>query len=257
MGEFPKRIRVRGFFLLLGFSPLIAILVLLALFGVAPGAASVSLMVVGIGLAFLIWTSPASSEELQRLEMQRRRQEAAEAEQRLPPVVPTLDLAGVRIALSGRALQPIQTALASATNETYGAKTRTVISAICKQREDWLFASLESTPRRDATQIMLAAQRLMEDAARRFTVGSDVTSEDGEAPFRSGSHGDSVFVVCIVFACGADISSHQDESHQDTEALMTQLHTLAERPHTFEIFVSGLFSIDELTQRDPAMRGIA
>ena len=252
-----NRIGVRGFFLLLGFAPLIAILVLLVLVGVAPGAAFLSLILVGIGIAFLIWTGPASSEELQRFEMQRRRQEAAEAEQRLPSVLPTLDLAGVRIALSGRALQPIRTALASATNETYGAKTRTVISAIWKQREDWLFASLESTPRRDATQITLAAKRLMEDAARRFAVASDMVSQDGDSPFRSGSYGDSVFVVCIVFASDAEISAHQNESHQDTEALMKQLHTLAERPHTFDIFVSGLFSIDELTQRDPAMRGIA
>lgn len=59
-----------------------------------------------------------------------------------------------------------------------------------------------------------------------------------------------MFVVGIVFTCGADILARQEETHQDTEALMKQ-------PHTFEIFVSSLFSIDELALRDPAMRGIA
>ena len=82
-------------------------------------------------------------------------------------------------------------------------------------------------------------------------------NQDGNDPFRSGSFGDSVFVVSIVFTCAGEITAHAEESHHDTMALMKQLHTLAERPHTFDVFVSGLFSIDELSRRDPAMRGIA
>lgn len=175
-----------------------------------------------------------------------------------PNLLPeTLDLAGIRIALSGRAWQAVRAAVPDLRGPATLSQVRALVSTLLAQQEAWVFTSLESTPRRPLAQLAQAATRLMEDAMKRFP--APPTGEQGTSDaFRSPTtRGDSVFVVSLVFTSRANITDHRGESHEQTRELLAEMSTLAARVHTLDVFVSGLLSVDELAQRDPAMRGIA
>jgi len=174
----------------------------------------------------------------------------------LAPEASTLDLAGVRIALAGRTRDMVCAQILDARGEPDLSQVRSTTQALLKHQDAWVFTSLESTPRREAAQIISAAARLIDDATRRFPAAPDALRRDGDAPFRSGSHGDSVFVVSLVVTTSEHLRAHQDESHRQTKVLLEHLG-LAEQVHSFVVVVSDLFSIDELIERDPAMQGIA
>ena len=169
----------------------------------------------------------------------------------------TLDLAGIRIAMSGRALADVRAAIPDTRGPATLNQVRSVASTLLGLQECWVFTSLESTPRRPLAQLAQAASRLMDDASKRFPapVSTDTSTHDA---FRSPTtRGDSVFVVSLVFTSRANITDHKGESHEQTRELLTEMSSLAERVHTLDVFVSGVLSVDELAQRDPAMRGIA
>lgn len=169
----------------------------------------------------------------------------------------TLDLAGLRIAMSGRALADVRAAIPDMRGPTTLDQVRGVVSTLLALQESWVFTSLESTPRRPLAQLAQATSRLMDDAIKRFPAPVSIDASTHSA-FRSPTtRGDDVFVVSVVFTSRADITDHQGESHEQTRELLTQMGTLAARVHTLDVFVSGVLSVDELAQRDPAMRGIA
>ena len=53
------------------------------------------------------------------------------------------------------------------------------------------------------------------------------------------------------------VRSEVGESHEQTRELLREMDTLAQRVHTLDVQLSGVLSVDDLAQRDPAMRGIA
>lgn len=167
-----------------------------------------------------------------------------------------LDLAGIRIALSGRAFATIRAAIRDARGTANVHEVHSVLTTLLAHEDAWVFTSLESTPRRPLAQLAPAARRLIEDALRRFP--SNAAAAPTHDSFRAtNSRPDSVFVVSLVFTSRANISDHKGESLLDTKALLQELDTLAGQVHTLDVFVSDPLSIDELAQRDPAMRGIA
>lgn len=176
----------------------------------------------------------------------------------MPEALPeSLDLAGVRIAMSGRALADVRAAIPDTRGPATVNQVRSVVSTLLALQDSWVFTSLESTPRRPLAQLAQAASRLMDDAIKRFPVPSSGEPGTPDA-FRSPTtRGDSVFVVSLVFTSRENITDHQGESHEQTRELLTEMSTLAARVHTLDVFVSGVLSVDELAQRDPAMRGIA
>jgi hypothetical protein len=169
-----------------------------------------------------------------------------------------MDMAGVRVALSGYAFDAIRGAVKDSRGTAKVHEVKALVAALLANAEAWVFTSLDSTPRRPFSQLALAATRLMDDAVRRFPAARAPSPTTAPNPFRaSTSRADSLFVVSLVFTSRANITDHKGESHQETRALLEELGALAGQVHTLDVFVSDTLSIDELAKRDPAMRGIA
>jgi hypothetical protein len=134
-------------------------------------------------------------------------------------------------------------------------QVRALLQALLDVEEAWVFASLESTPRRPEAQIQAAATRLMDDAKERFPLRSTEPIGPEGDPFRSGA--DGVFVLSLVVTSRHSIKGHRADSKQQTRALLRHLRELADEAHTLDVSMSTFLSIDEVTKRDPAMRGIA
>ena len=228
-----------------GLSPPFLIMLALAVYGPTPSQAIVALIaIVAAGAFFWPW----------------ERQNEFNANPRLAPqtVVPipddTLDLAGVRLAIAARS----HPAIARHAMPMRGAneeQVRALLQALLDVEEAWVFASLESTPRRPEAQIQAAATRLMDDAKERFPLPSTEPIGPEGDPFRSGA--DGVFVLSLVVTSRHSIKGHRADSKQQTRALLRHLRELAAEAHTLDVSVSTFLSIDDVTKRDPAMRGIA
>jgi len=202
--------------------------------------------VVVLSLVVLVALWPSSGTPSRKLELGESRS--------LPE---TLDLAGIRIAMSGRAFAAVRAAIPDMRGPATTEQVRAVVATLLAEQEAWVFTSLESTPRRPLAQLAQAAGRLMEDAVKRFPASTPAERSERDA-FRSPTtRGDSVFVVSLVFTSRANITDHRGESHEQTRELLREMDTLAQRVHTLDVQLSGVLSVDDLAQRDPAMRGIA
>ena len=87
---------------------------------------------------------------------------------RRPKEITQLDLAGIRLALSASAYAAVRKDVTDVRGSSQASQVLSVMRALLRHQEEWVSTSLESTPRRDATQIVAAAKRLMEYAVRRF-----------------------------------------------------------------------------------------
>lgn len=170
----------------------------------------------------------------------------------LPPAVSMRDLASVRIALTADTRDAIANVVRAQGSNT--ERVRHVVEALLREKDAWIYTSLESTPLRPSEHIDKARARLIDDAAARFVTRP--SSDDG-VPFRSPAAASGVFVISLVFTSSHEIRSHQDDSHAATKALLLHLLDLAPLVECFDVFMGDVMSIDELPKRDPAMQGIA
>lgn len=147
---FENRTGLHGVLFWVCLTALLLPLLATALYGSAFSLTIVTVAVLGSGLGFLVATEPS--------EMAVRR----------PKEITQLDLAGIRLALSASAYAAVRKDVTDVRGSSQASQVLSVMRALLRHQEEWVSTSLESTPRRDATQIVAAAKRLMEYAVRRF-----------------------------------------------------------------------------------------
>ena len=158
-----------------------------------------------------------------------------------------LDLASVRIALSARVY---------ASFSSSNPQLHATIDALLAHQNEWVFASLDSSPKLPREEITAGAGRLHADALRRYAL-SPPQLEARQEPFRQANLlGDTVFVVSIVVTSEEQIPNVDGETGTAVATVLGLLRSI-DRVRSVDIFVSTCLSVDELAKRDPAMRGIA